>query len=167
MIDIGLDISVKIEDPNWQKKFPRLQKKMIAAIEAALLSQHKLKLKHERYELSVLLTTNTDVHKLNKEHRQKDKPTNILSFPMGTDAAIPGMPFMIGDMVLAHDIIETEAKADKKTFTDHFIHLIVHGTLHLCGYDHMTPGQARTMQRLENEILADFGIDNPYLPLDS
>jgi probable rRNA maturation factor len=162
--DVALQLEVLIEDAGWQAKFPRLQKKLVAAIEAALLSQHKLKLKSGAYELSLVLTSNDKIKKLNRDHRGKDYATNVLSFPMIDDQiTLPGMPVMLGDIVIAHDVVATEAKAERKTFPHHAMHMAVHGLLHLCGYDHETPGMARTMEKLERAILAKLGVPNPYL----
>ena len=161
--DISLDIAVLVEDLAWQKRLPRLQKKIVTAVETGLLAQNKLRLKHDRYELSVVLTNDAKIKTLNKQHRGKNTATNVLSFPQGGMPVGPGLPAMIGDIVLAHGVIEAEARAEHKTFDRHFIHLIVHGVLHLCGYDHETPSQARTMEGLEKSILADLNIPDPYL----
>ena len=161
--DISLDISVLVEDAAWQKRLPRLQKKIVRAVEVALLSQHKLRLKSDAYELSVVLTNDTRIKALNKEHRRKNYATNVLSFPQDAVPVGPGLPAMIGDIVLTHNVIADEAATEGKTFDRHFIHLVVHGVLHLCGYDHETPAQARTMEGLEKSILADLNIPDPYL----
>ncbi len=161
--DISLDISVLVEDAAWQQKLPRLQKKIVAAVETALLAQHKLRLKHDSYELSVMLTHDKKIKALNKQHRGKDYATNVLSFPQDGVPMAPGMPAMIGDIVLTHGVIEAEAKAEGKPFNNHFLHLVVHGVLHLCSYDHITPSQARTMEGLEKTILTDLNIPDPYL----
>ncbi len=160
--DISLDIAVLVEDSAWQKKLPRLQKKIVAAVETALLAQHKQRLKHPLYELSVVLTNDARIKTLNKQHRQKNAPTNVLSFPQDGMPMAPGMPAMLGDVILTYGVIEAEARVEKKTFDHHFLHLVVHGVLHVCGYDHITPGQARTMERLEKEILNDLNIPDPY-----
>lgn len=163
--DVALNLEVLVEDAGWQKKITRLKGKIVEAVEAALLTQHKLKLKSESYELSITLTSNDKIRKLNREHRNKDYATNVLSFPLaddGVQVTFPGVPVLLGDVILAHDVIEAEAKAEKKTFNNHTVHLVVHGVLHLCGYDHETTGQARTMEGLEKSILADLGLPNPY-----
>ena len=159
MRDVALDIKIKIEDTVWQKKFPRLQKKMMRAVEMALLTQNKVRLTHDCYEVSILLTDDAAIRKLNRTHRGFDKPTNVLSFPLLEGEKMPimdGVPIMLGDIVLTSGVITAEAKAQKKTFKQHLLHLVVHGVLHLCGYDHITNGQARTMERLEKEILEEI-----------
>jgi probable rRNA maturation factor len=158
----SLDISVLVEDPAWAAKLPRLQKHINAIINATLNTQNKVKLKHDSYEISLVFTNDRKIKKLNRDHRGKDYATNVLSFPMDTAPAAPGLPVMLGDIVITLGLTETEAKAAKKPFDHHVLHLICHSTLHLCGYDHITPGQARTMERLEKEILKGFNIPDPY-----
>ena len=92
--------------------------------------------------------------RLNREFRGRDKSTNVLSFD--------GAPAALGDVVLALETIAAEAEAQGKPLADHVAHLVVHGVLHLLGYDHETQGQARSMERLEIEILAGLGIGDPY-----
>jgi len=111
-------------------------------------------------ELSVVLTDDTEQRELNREWRGKDKPTNVLSFPQiepfGTVTGI------LGDIVLARETLEREAAELGKPFADHFTHLIVHGFLHLLGYDHEVDTEALRMEGLETRILAALGIDDPY-----
>jgi len=105
-------------------------------------------------ELSIAFVDDERIQSLNRSFRQKDKPTNVLSFPM--DGA------MLGDIVLAHQTIAQEAQHQGKTFEHHLTHLIIHGFLHLCGYDHMDDDSAVEMEALEIAALAQLGIDNPY-----
>lgn len=121
-----------------------------------------------RLVTSLLFTTDAEVHALNREWRQRDKPTNVLSFPMlKRDQLLAlepdGPPEMLGDLALAHETCAREA-ADKKIPLDHHAaHLIVHGLLHLSGYDHETSEEdADNMEALEVEILANMGINDPY-----
>jgi probable rRNA maturation factor len=161
--DIGLNLDVLVEDKAWGTKAPRLKKQMCAAIKLALQRQHKFRIPAQGCEIAVILTGDRQIKKLNKAHRGKDYATNVLSFPLhDADLAMADLPMMVGDIVLAYGVIEAEAKRDKKTFTNHFIHLVVHGVLHLCGYDHETLAQARTMERLEKQILFDLNIPDPY-----
>ena len=118
-------------------------------------------------ELSIRLTGNEVVHALNSEWRGKDMPTNVLSFPMAeveelADADAPGPELMLGDIILAHGVCATEA-ADKAIPLDrHAAHLMVHGTLHLLGYDHMDDEGAADMEAREVRALARIGISDPY-----
>ena len=108
------------------------------------------------------------VQGLNRDFRQKDRPTNVLSFALtdGEDAAAargPGEPVMLGDVVLAYETVTREAREQSKSPRDHTLHLVVHGVLHLMGYDHGTEADARVMERMEQRVLADLGIADPYL----
>jgi probable rRNA maturation factor len=113
-------------------------------------------------ELSVVLSDDAHVQALNRQWRDIDTPTNVLSFP---SAAIEpgGMPEMLlGDIVFAHETIVREAMAMGKTFNDHFTHLIVHGFLHIFGYDHQNDKDAKMMENLERRSLAALGLPDPY-----
>jgi len=118
-------------------------------------------------ELSVRLTSDAEVHALNAEWRGKDKPTNVLSFPMAesgdlAELSSPGPELMLGDIILASGVCAAEA-ADKAISIDqHAAHLMVHGTLHLLGYDHMDDDSAADMEAREVRALARLGIGDPY-----
>ncbi|MBY0511761.1 MAG: rRNA maturation RNase YbeY [Rhodospirillaceae bacterium] len=111
-------------------------------------------------ELSILLTSDRASRKLNALYRGKDKPTNVLSFPAGD-------PLMLGDIAVAYGVTAREAKTERKTLTAHLSHLVVHGVLHLLGYDHENEKDAVAMERRERKILADLGIADPYAPAAS
>jgi probable rRNA maturation factor len=118
-------------------------------------------------ELSVVLTTDEEVRGLNAEWRGKDKPTNVLSFPQVEpeeldDAAKPGPELMLGDIVLARGTCAREAEEKALPLPDHAAHLLVHGTLHLLGYDHMDDETAEDMEAREIRALARLGLANPY-----
>jgi len=111
-------------------------------------------------ELSILLTNDEEQHVLNKEWRGKDSSTNVLSFPqIEPFGPVVGI---LGDITLARETLEREAAELGKSFEDHFTHLVVHGFLHILGYDHLTEEQALQMESLETQILARLGVDNPY-----
>ena len=118
-------------------------------------------------ELSIRLASDQEVHALNSEWRGKDKPTNVLSFPMAEDddlesAEAAGPELMLGDIILARGVCVAEA-ADKGVPLDqHAAHLLVHGTLHLLGYDHMDEDSAADMEAREVRALARMGISDPY-----
>lgn len=116
-------------------------------------------------EISVLLTDDAVVRDLNREYRGKDKPTNVLSFALEADSPgppLPGLPVVLGDLALAVETVLAEADAQELQPSHHLAHLIIHGVLHLLGYDHMDDAEAGTMERLETHILAGFSIDDPY-----
>ena len=118
-------------------------------------------------ELSVRLTGDDEVHALNSEWRGKDQPTNVLSFPMADEAVLaeasePGPELMLGDIVLARGVCEAEAAAKGVPIEKHATHLMIHGTLHLLGYDHMDDDSAADMEAREVRALARLGIADPY-----
>ena len=106
-------------------------------------------------ELSLLLTDDAAIRVLNRDHRDLDKPTNVLSFPYEDEP-------LMGDIVFCPSVIYREAREQGKTVTAHMAHLVVHGMLHLMGYDHLNDHDAKEMETLETEILADLGFANPY-----
>jgi len=117
-------------------------------------------------ELSLVLTDDAEVQGLNAAWRKKDKPTNVLSFPaFEIEAGLKPGP-MLGDIVLAYETVKREAEQESKSFEDHTSHLIVHGLLHLLGYDHENDTEAEHMEGLETTILGKMGIDDPYAPDD-
>ena len=131
-----------------------------AAVEPTLIN--------ERLTASLLFTTDEEVHALNKQWRHKDKPTNVLSFPMLErddllDLSADGPPEMLGDLALSYETCASEARDKNVSLSDHAAHLIVHGLLHLAGHDHVdSDAQAEAMEALEIAALAKLGIADPY-----
>lgn len=126
-------------------------------------------------EVSVRLTSDDEVRTLNRQYRGKDAPTNVLSFPMvqadlldTVSANSDDGELLLGDIVLAHGVCAREAAERGIAVADHAAHLIVHGTLHLLGYDHQTDQEGDAMEEIERRALATFGIADPYLvrPID-
>lgn len=121
-----------------------------------------------RLQVSLLFTSDEEIHALNREWRDRDKPTNVLSFPMLERADLLGLPAegppeMLGDIALAHGTCAREADEKGVSLQDHAAHLIIHGMLHLAGHDHVhSEEQADAMEALEIDALAIMGIDNPY-----
>jgi probable rRNA maturation factor len=142
-------ITLVVEDPKW-REHRGLQARLKAAADAARRSA-KL-----RGDFTILLADNKRLKALNRDFRAKDKPTNVLSFPADQDG-------YRGDIAIAYGVTSAEAKAEKKTFADHAAHLVVHGVLHLAGYDHERPKDAKVMEPLEVKILKRLGIADPYL----
>jgi probable rRNA maturation factor len=121
-------------------------------------------------EIAVRLTSDDEVHQLNAQYRHKDKPTNVLSFPMIQPDLLESVTqnsddgeVILGDIVLAHGVCEREAVERGISTADHAAHLIVHGTLHLLGYDHQGDAEAEAMEDMERAALADLGLHDPYL----
>lgn len=118
------------------------------------------------YALSVLMTDDEAVRLLNRDWRGKDSPTNVLSFPSDMPV-IPGEPDFLGDIALARETLEREAALDGKPLDDHLRHLVVHGVLHLLGYDHIEKAEAEEMETTETRILAGLGVPDPYVGTDA
>jgi probable rRNA maturation factor len=121
-------------------------------------------------EISVRLTSDAEVHALNRQYRQKDKSTNVLSFPMVQPDLIDTVSqnsddgeVLLGDIVLAHGVCVDEAAERGIPVEAHATHLMVHGVLHLLGYDHMADDEAEAMEEIERQALRDLGIADPYL----
>jgi probable rRNA maturation factor len=140
----------------------------LATRAAAAAQEGEPMLANPRLIASVLFTSDAEVHALNREWRERDKPTNVLSFPMlerqelGALAA-DGPPIMLGDIALAHETCAREAAEKGITLEAHAAHLIVHGLLHLAGHDHVgSDAEAEAMEALETRILAKLGIADPY-----
>jgi len=122
------------------------------------------------FEVSVRLTDDAEVQHLNAQYRHKDKPTNVLSFPMVQRDLLETVgqnsddgEVLLGDIVLAYGVCAAEAEERGISLVDHATHLIVHGTLHLLGYDHMAEDEAEAMEAIETDALASLGLADPYL----
>ena len=119
-------------------------------------------------EISIRLGTDEEVRALNAQYRQKDRPTNVLSFPMVQPDLIEGLAnsddgeVLLGDIILAQGVCAAEAAEKGVAVETHASHLVVHGMLHLLGYDHMDEAEAERMEQLERDALAAIGIADPY-----
>lgn len=122
-------------------------------------------------EISLRFTNDAEVQTLNRDYRHKDKPTNVLSFPMIAEDLLETLSnsddgeVLLGDIVLARETCAREADEKNIPFADHAAHLIVHGTLHLLGYDHMEEHEAEEMEEMEVRALAGIGITDPYIAI--
>lgn len=116
-------------------------------------------------EATVRITDNAEITQLNRDYRDKDKPTNVLSFPFEVPEGIELA--LLGDIIISHDVVVAEAKAENKAIDQHYAHMVTHGLLHLCGYDHQCDEQAQEMESLEAQILALSGLPNPYANVDT
>ena len=144
-------VEIVIEDPKWKKVSAPVRARM-KRVALRALEREKAK-----GALTILLGGDAKLKELNGLFRGKNKPTNVLSFP--PDANPDGY---LGDVAIAFGVVRREADESGKRFADHLAHLAVHGTLHLLGHEHEKPKEAARMERLEREILAEFGIADPY-----
>ncbi|NIE99874.1 rRNA maturation RNase YbeY [Pantoea sp. Acro-805] len=112
-------------------------------------------------EVTIRLVDEAESHELNLTYRGKDKPTNVLSFPF---EAPPGIELpLLGDLIICRQVVEQEAEEQSKTLEAHWAHMVVHGTLHLLGYDHIEDDEAEEMEALETEIMLALGYPDPYI----
>lgn len=136
--------------------------------QALAMAEFPEELEDREIEVCVVLTSDSEVHALNRDYRGMDKPTNVLSFAnlesesAADELAMEDMPFSLGDVIIAWETMQREALEQHKKFEHHLRHMLVHGTLHLLGYDHITEEEAAEMEGLEIEILKKMGIENPY-----
>lgn len=151
------EIEVEIQADDWSRA--------ISDVEAVVSRAALAALDHMEGSVVMLLTDDVSVQALNARFRDKDLPTNVLSFP-GADMPVPGAPIHLGDVVLAYGVCAAEAEAQGKTLTGHLTHLVVHGVLHLLGRDHEAEADADAMEAEEKAILAELGIADPYVLID-
>ena len=157
---IAIDVSVEAGDWAGEQALQAIARQCVDAAVA------RLGLAGAESELSILFTDDASIRALNAEWRGKDKPTNVLSFPaFPVHRGDPPGP-MLGDIVIAFETVRAEAELEDKPFDDHLRHLVVHGFLHLLGYDHENDMDADEMEAAERAILADMGVSDPYSVAD-
>jgi probable rRNA maturation factor len=163
-----IDVAVQVEAPWPQDTWEALAGQ---AVDVAVHATPHLELatSDAMVEVSVRLTSDDEVHALNRQYRGKDKPTNVLSFPMVQPDLLQTVSqnsddgeLLLGDIVLAHGVCVAEAAEKGVSLEAHAAHLIVHGTLHLLGYDHQGSAEADEMESLERGIMARLGLHDPY-----
>lgn len=163
-----LDIQISVEEGDWpsEAQLQSLAERVLGSAAAYLKKHEKQPFPKIAPELSLVFTDDASIREINAEWRSQDKATNVLSFP-----AFPLQPGgkpgpMLGDIIIARETVEREATDLDKSFDDHLTHLMVHGFLHLFGYDHMNNGEAERMEGLETRILAELGLSDPYAGQD-
>lgn len=155
-------IAVSTPAPAWRRTLPDAAARAEEAARAALAALPRAVAGgNGPIEISVVLGDDAMIRTLNRRWRGRDAATNVLAFASG-ETAMPGQPLLVGDVVLAHATVAREAAAQGKTLADHLAHLVVHGVLHLFGFDHEKSSDAVRMETLERRILARMGIADPY-----
>jgi probable rRNA maturation factor len=162
--DITIDEKLWKTQPNISAQIKSLIKQIVPQTTLATI---------KKIEISILLTNDKQIQELNKNYRHKDKPTNVLSFPLLDGKKIKngnlekldlnGDYLALGDIVIAYETILKEAAEQNKTFQNHLTHLLIHSLLHLIGFDHEKEKDAEIMEELEIKILKNLGIKNPYV----
>ncbi|MEH6452994.1 MAG: rRNA maturation RNase YbeY [Psychromonas sp.] len=150
---VDLQIATDNEDaiPEQQDMQTWISKALVAGLE----------IKREEAELTVRIVDQDESQALNKQYRNMDKPTNVLSFPFQNPPGIT-LP-LLGDLVICKNVVENEAAQQNKTLDEHWAHMLIHGTLHLIGYDHIDEQEALEMEGLETKLLIELGYADPYL----
>lgn len=149
-MSVLLDLQVACENPDIP-----CQEKIQRCLDSVLLHQDM-----GEQEITVRIVDKDESQQLNHEYRGKDKPTNVLSFPFESP---PGIDMnLLGDLVICADIVSEEAQQQNKSALHHWYHMLVHGSLHLMGFDHLEDHDADHMEALEIAILAKIGVDDPY-----
>lgn len=165
VVEPVVEVDLAVEDNRWGNALPGLDELVALAVNAALAGAED----EGPSEVSVVLTSDAAVQALNREWRGKDAPTNVLSFAVrdaGAPPPPPGVPETLGDVIVAYETTAAEAAEGGTTLKAHLCHLLVHGVLHLVGYDHLDDSDAEEMEGLESEVLAGLGIDDPYAGIE-
>ncbi|EMI2317037.1 rRNA maturation RNase YbeY [Providencia rettgeri] len=150
-IDIILDLQIACENPDGLPS-EALFERWLAAVLPKFQAQS---------EVTIRIVDEAESHHLNLTYRGKDKPTNVLSFPFEAPPEIE-LP-LLGDLIICRQVVEQEAIEQQKSAEEHWAHMVIHGCLHLLGYDHIEDDEAEEMESLETETLAELGYDDPYL----
>ena len=161
MSALNIEIDIDIQNSDWTTSIQNIENLTRSAIERALT----MAMDNEPHmEISIVLSDDDFIQNLNKTYRHKDKPTNVLSFPMTeVDEINDETPFIsLGDVIVSFDTIKRESEEQNKPLEHHYIHMLVHGCLHLLHYDHENEEEAEIMEFKEIEILEHLGIKNPY-----
>jgi probable rRNA maturation factor len=153
-------IDIQMQSPLWNAQ-PLASQTVREAVDAAAGT-----LSTGGGEVSILLTDDSEIAKLNRDWRGIDKPTNVLSFPASSHRASQGEK-LLGDIVIAYETLEREARDESRDFLYHLAHLAVHGFLHLIGFDHETDARAEEMEGLESSIMMRLNMPDPYVARES
>jgi len=159
----ALAVDILIESEAW-----RMLPEAADIVQRAIAATSKVDIHRCNAELSILLCDDKTIARLNGRWRGQEKPTNVLSFPAPPlQGALPDEKIPLGDIAIAYETVAREAEENGKTVSDHLSHLVLHGLLHLLGYDHHMDDEAERMERLERDILARIGVADPYAACDA
>ena len=151
-----VDVQLACDDPDVPRA-DRIREWVSSAVAAAAVPTTR------ESEVSVRVVNIEEMQTLNREYRDTDKPTNVLSFPGGDAAGLPDEETVgLGDVIICAEVVRNEAAEQNKALVDHWAHMLVHGTLHLLGYDHISEDEAADMEGLEAKILTANGVSDPY-----
>ena len=153
---------VLVDDPRWTERMD-VEAVVNSAVEKVLQATNA-KLRRDA-EASFSFSTDERVRQLNSTWRHKDAPTNVLSFPAAESASLETSP-LLGDVIMAYETIDREAIEEGKLFVHHASHMIVHGFLHLIGFDHEDEEEARDMENVESRVLTELGVPDPWAAQD-
>ena len=162
--DGRMTIAVDVQAAGWRRAVPGVEAAVREVATATLRAGANTLAAPEGVEVSLVLADDAAMRALNRDYRGRDAPTNVLAFPQHETLGAPAHPgpVLLGDVVLALETVRREAAAQGKSTVDHARHLVVHGILHLLGYDHDAESAAADMERRETAILAGLGIADPY-----
>jgi probable rRNA maturation factor len=165
MTQLQLDCEIDESIANQTVELPSSEQMQRWVKSALSFAQYDLV---EGTELSVRIVDEAQSQTLNRDYRGKDTPTNVLSFPFETP---PGLAFEdyphLGDLVICEPVVVVQAQQQQKTTEAHWAHMLVHGSLHLIGYDHIEDDEAEEMEQLERDIMASLGFPDPYESIET
>jgi len=163
---VQVDVQVAVDDAaqKWMPSAEAIKRWASAAVKAAELDQAEQSDQTEE-QMTVRIVDVDEITQLNTQYRQKTGATNVLSFPFEWPDEVPveARDASLGDLVICAAVVEQEAEAQQKSLEAHWAHMIVHGTFHLLGYDHLTNDEAQQMEAKEILVLNGFGYANPYM----
>ncbi|CAH0539000.1 rRNA maturation RNase YbeY [Vibrio marisflavi] len=150
-MSVVLDLQIAVEEPSNLPSESQFKQWLSHTVDAV----------QPDAEVTIRVVDTQESHQLNLEYRGKDKPTNVLSFPF---EAPPGVEIdLLGDLVICKQVVESESNQHDKPLIAHWAHMVVHGSLHLLGYDHIEDAEAEEMESLESKIMQQLGFEDPYL----
>jgi probable rRNA maturation factor len=157
-------IDISFPCPDWKRVCPDAERLADVAARLALPHAPTTSMPLAQIELAITLADDAELRRLNRRYRGLDMPTNVLAFPAWEAGSQlpPGAPLLLGDVVLGFETVAHEAAEQGKSLVEHLSHIVVHGVLHLLGYDHQTEAEAEAMRAVERSILAELGMPDPY-----